>query len=108
MIYKNFYIKYKMLQENNSKEAEANNIRLNISDPDPDPDSDVVLEKESENINNGEVVEEQVEEVVPKSKEVLLKLGDIIWFSDPTNEILNDNVFLIEYIDSTKIKLINS
>ena len=118
MIYKNFYIKYKMSQENNSKEAEANNIRLKISEPDPDsyqnqnqdpdPDSDVVLEKESENINKGEVVEEQVEEVVPKSKEVLLKLGDIIWFSDPTNEILNDNVFLIEYIDSTKIKLINS
>ena len=43
----------------------------------------------------------------PKS-EVLLKLGDIILISDPSNEILNDNVFLIEYIDQTKIKLINS
>lgn len=43
----------------------------------------------------------------PKS-EVLLKLGDIILISDPTNEILNDNIFLIEYIDPTKIKLINS
>jgi len=40
--------------------------------------------------------------------EVLLKLGDIILISAPSNEILNNNVFLIEYIDPTKIKLINS
>lgn len=40
--------------------------------------------------------------------EVILKLGDIIIIYDPTNEILNENVFLIEYIDPTKIKLINS
>ena len=41
-------------------------------------------------------------------KEILLKLGDIILISDPTNEILNNNVFFIEYIDPKKIKLINS
>ena len=29
-------------------------------------------------------------------------LGDIILISDPTNEILNDNIFFIEYIDSKK------
>jgi hypothetical protein len=40
--------------------------------------------------------------------EILLSLGDIIIITDPTNEILNNNVFLIEYIDPTKMKLINS
>lgn len=43
-----------------------------------------------------------------KQEEILLKLGDIILISDPTNEILNNNIFFIEYIDPTKIRLINS
>jgi hypothetical protein len=43
-----------------------------------------------------------------KQNEIILKLGDIIVFSDPTNEKLNDNVFIIDYIDNSKIKLINS
>ena len=45
------------------------------------------------------VIEEPVEEPVVEEEEVLLKLGDIILITDPTNEILNNNVFLIEYID---------
>ena len=49
-----------------------------------------------------------LEEIKENKEEILLNLGDIILISDPTNEILNDNVFLIEYIDPTKIKLINS
>lgn len=53
------------------------------------------------------IVEEPVIEE-PVVEEVLLKLGDIILITDPTNEILNNNVFLIEYIDTTKMKLINS
>lgn len=36
-----------------------------------------------------------------------LQLGDIIRIEDPTNEILNNNVFLIDYIDRTKIQLIS-
>ena len=40
--------------------------------------------------------------------EVILKLGDVILIVDDTNEILNNNVFMIEYIDDSKIKLINS
>jgi hypothetical protein len=55
-------------------------------------------------IDNSNNVEKDQE----KNGEILLKLGDIILITDPTNEILNDNVFLIEYIDPKKIKLINS
>jgi hypothetical protein len=59
--------------------------------------------KQNQDINI-EIFKEQEQ----PQKEILLKLGDIILISDPTNEILNDNVFFIEYIDTNKIKLINS
>jgi hypothetical protein len=53
-----------------------------------------------------ETQQEQQEQ--PKTKEVLLRLGDVILIEDPVNDVLNNNVFLIDYIDKTKIKLINS
>ena len=36
-----------------------------------------------------------------------LQLGDVIKIKDPTNEIINDHIFLIDYIDSEKIKVID-
>jgi hypothetical protein len=39
------------------------------------------------------------------SNTIYLQLGDIIQIQSPTNEPLNDHIFLIEYIDTTKIKL---
>ena len=79
MIYKKFYYKYKM----------SNQINLEV---------------EKENIKD--IPNEKI--VTPQIDEILLKLGDVMLISDPTNEILNDNIFFIEYIDPTKIKLINS
>ena len=56
-----------------------------------------------------EVIKEDVKEDEEEDEEgVLLKLGDIILITDPSNEILNNNVFLIDYIDSSKVTLINS
>ena len=37
-----------------------------------------------------------------------LRLGDVIEIKAPTNEILNNGTFLIEYIDKEKLKLINA
>jgi hypothetical protein len=37
-----------------------------------------------------------------------LQLGDIIKIIDPKNEILNEQTFIIDYIDSSKVKLINA
>ena len=37
-----------------------------------------------------------------------LQLGDIIHIKDPTNKQLNNNVFFIDYLDSTFLKLINT
>jgi hypothetical protein len=36
-----------------------------------------------------------------------LRLGDVIKINDPTNEVLNNNSFLIDYIDDGLMKLIN-
>ena len=52
--------------------------------------------------------EEGQEDLENEEEGILLKLGDIILITDPSNEILNNNIFLIEYIDKSKITLINS
>jgi hypothetical protein len=73
---------------------------------------DTVVDKEASVVLE-EAEEEAEEEELPKKvitnkpDEVLLQLGDIILIVNPSNEILNNNIFLIEYIDPTKIKLIN-
>ena len=37
-----------------------------------------------------------------------LQLGDVIEIKNPINELLNDQIFIIDYIDPTKIMLINT
>jgi tRNA-binding EMAP/Myf-like protein len=74
-----------------------------------DNSDDVELkEDQGDDVKEDQETNVETNEEVKGEKEVILKLGDIILISDPTNEILNDNVFLIEYIDPKKIKLINS
>ena len=43
----------------------------------------------------------------PQEAYVILRLGDVITIKAATNEILNNNTFIIEYINPTKIKLVN-
>ena len=89
MIYKNFYNKYKMSTE--FSKQNDNQFKQDI-----DKETEIIKDNSNEEIQ------------VSKQKDILLQLGDIILISDPSNEILNDNVFLIEYIDQYKLKLINS
>ena len=37
-----------------------------------------------------------------------LRLGDVINLTDPTNELLNEQTFLIEYIDNEKVELVHT
>jgi len=103
MIYKNFYNKYKMSEQNIKEVEEKEAIDIDSDNP-----KIVLEEEEEEEEEKDEEEEEEDEEEELQKDEILLNLGDIILISDPTNEILNDNVFLIEYIDPTKMKLINS
>jgi hypothetical protein len=82
----------------------------NITDPIVNKVKSVVSPEGEE--GNGEESEESKldiskDEPSNDTTEVVLKLGDIIYIVDPTNEILNDQQFIINYIDSKKIKLIN-
>jgi hypothetical protein len=49
----------------------------------------------------------KLESPSPSSSSVEVALGDIIQIIAPTNSSINDQIYLIEYIDETKIKLIN-
>ena len=63
------------------------------------------LSEEDINLAKEDPVEEVIEE--PKIIKFTLRLGDVIVIQAPTNEILNNNTFFIEYIDKQKIKLVN-
>ena len=41
-------------------------------------------------------------------KEIILQLGDLIYITNPVNDILNEQTFFIDYIDKTKAFLINA
>jgi hypothetical protein len=62
---------------------------------------------EKDIIEDNPIVEEDVKEDIKKTT-VVLKLGDVVIIKAPTNEILNNNTFLIEYIDKEKVKLVNA
>ena len=90
------------MSEQFNLEAENENIKdIQDENPNPNPNPNVL---EEANVSEEELVVPEVdniEEIITEKKQdaILLKLGDIILISDSTNEILNDNVFLIEYID---------
>ena len=59
----------------------------------------------SENVNISEtILKEQEKE---KLSVIELQLGDVINIQNPKNEKLNDQTFIIDYIDNTKMYLIN-
>jgi hypothetical protein len=74
---------------------------LNVTSADKNAPSNEI--KELENVN--EDLNDELDAAV--IEELVLKLGDLIYIVDPSNEILNDNTFIIEYIDPKKIKLVN-
>ena len=71
-------------------------------------EEDINLAKDVEVLENPlEEAEEDVLLEEPKFIKFTLRLGDVVVIKAPTNEILNENTFFIEYIDKQKIKLVN-
>ena len=89
------------------EEKDDDNDGTKKNDTNNDDNNDNNDNDDNDNTNN-DTNNDNNDENPNLEQSILLKLGDIILISDPSNEILNDNVFLIEYIDSKKIKLINS
>ena len=67
-----------------------------------EPDTDFNEKEKTPSVENKEVAENK--EVV----ELNLQLGDVIQIINPVNELLNEQVFIIDYIDSSKAYLINT
>ena len=70
----------------------------------------IIENTQQENDTNSET-EDIVEQITKPSlnkKEITLELGDIIEIIAPPNETLHENTFLIDYIDSTKMVLIDT
>ena len=51
--------------------------------------------------------EDEASRNINKKKQIVLQLGDVIRIKDPLNEKYDNNTFYINYIDNTKIKLVN-
>jgi len=41
------------------------------------------------------------------NSEVLLQLGDVLRLDAPTNDLLNDQTFIIDYLDANQVRLVN-
>ena len=54
------------------------------------------------------MTEEKKIELKEETIQLELQLGDVIKISNPRNEILNDQIFIIDYIDKSKAYLINT
>ena len=65
-------------------------------------------EKNNDNVVEEEEEENNEEENVEQNQSVQLQLGDVIHIISPRNENLNDITFIIDYIDQSLIKLINT
>jgi len=91
-------------------EASDSNKKKEASDnPEEEPEDQEEQEEEPEEEEEEEEEEEQNElepEIDPSKSRVELQLGDIIKIQDPTDDILNDKIFMIDYINDIKIKLI--
>ena len=61
----------------------------------------------SENANISETILKEKEQQKEKLSVIELQLGDVINIQNPKNEKLNDQTFIIDYIDRTKMYLIN-
>lgn len=68
--------------------------------------NDTEIEQEDDEIeieNNDEETDKSNE----KDISMILHLGDVILIKDPSNDVLNNHTFIIDYIDENMIKLIN-
>ena len=88
-------------KERNRESEEENKEKERQDDEEQEEQQE---EQEPEEPEEPEEQESRKENISKSAIE--LQLGDIIKIYDPTDDVLNDKIFMIEYIDNTKIKLI--
>ena len=97
------------LQNDSDDEKDIERKKKNVEEKEEKEDMDSEEEENEEKDEKGEEENEQDKEEEEKKKNTLsLQLGDVIRIEAPKNEMLNNIQFIIDYIDSTKLKLIGT
>jgi hypothetical protein len=86
-----------MSKSNNLSNIKENTNKINYDDIELDYGESSSSNNNNNNNNN----------CYNNNSNISLQLGDIIQIHDPTNEILNNNIFYIDYIDNNTIRLID-
>ena len=94
-----------------NKDIEDINKEIQLEPVSALSEEDINLVKDLEENKNLDLdIEEEEKEEKEENVQIIkftLRLGDVIVIKAPTNEILNENTFFIEYIDKQKIKMVN-
>ena len=93
-------------EESKKKESEESEESEETSELEETEDSEGTGTADSEKSEKSKKSEKSILKKDTHVK-LSLQLSDIVRFESPTNEILNNQSFIINYIDSSKIKLIN-
>jgi len=93
------------MSSNKTKDPKTFNEGDN-SDEESDRDLDEEQEQEQEEEQEESVSKPKIRDD-EESSVISLQLGDVIKLYDPTNDILNNKTFIIDYIDNEIIKLID-
>ena len=91
------------LQNDSDDEKDIERKKKNVEEKE-EKEEDMDSEEENEQDEKNEKNEEEEK----KKNTLSLQLGDVIRIEAPQNEMLNNIQFIIDYIDSTKIKLIGT
>ena len=90
-----------------SSNEEGSSSNLEEVDVKPESEDEVETSEKNEDEDEDEDDTEDQDDGDDEGVSLDLKLGDVIKIKDPTNEILNNQKFIIDYIDEHLIKLIN-
>ena len=90
-------------EENKSEEKEPTDEPEKVEEANDEEAND----EEDEDEEEGEHNKDDKDDKENKKSRMKLKLGDIIQILAPTNELLHENTFFIEYIDENRVVIID-
>jgi len=92
-----------IIKENEENEDIEEFDAVNNNDNNPE-----INIENNEEIQNNTEEETETETETKNQKNIELQLGDIIKITNPVNDLLNEQIFFIDYIDNSKTYLVNT
>jgi hypothetical protein len=94
-------------RESETDEVDENQEDNKSEEREPTSDQEENVEKENDEKDEEESGEQGEQDGKKQKSRMKLKLGDIIQILAPTNELLHENTFFIEYIDENRVVIID-